>query len=250
MRPCWRACRHFSVKATKILGALATRVAVTVLSFGLMTSPASAQQLRGTAGAPAAEGAPRMDADALARAAQNPVAAMISVPFQNNTNLNYGPRNDTQNILNIQPVIPLGLNDDWNVITRTIVPVISQPGFAPGEGTTFGLGAVQFSSFLSPARTGRIIWGGRHGRSGADDQRQGPRQQCLGRRSHLRSVGDVGTLGIRGFGQQHLVHGRRRPQQVQQLHLPTLHQLQLPAVARHLPVLLAPDHRELGSAQR
>jgi hypothetical protein len=143
----------------KILGALATRVAVTVLSFGHMTSPASAQQLRGTAGAPAAEGAPRMDADALARAAQNPVAAMISVPFQNNTNLNYGPRNHTQNILNIQPVIPLGLNDDWNVITRTIVPVISQPGFAPGEGTTFGLGAVQFSAFLSPAQSGRLIWG-------------------------------------------------------------------------------------------
>jgi hypothetical protein len=109
--------------------------------------------------APAAEGAPRMDADALARAAQNPVAAMISVPFQNNTNLNYGPRNHTQNVLNIQPVIPLGLNDDWNVITRTILPVISQPGFPPGEGTTFGLGAVQFSAFLSPAQAGRLIWG-------------------------------------------------------------------------------------------
>ncbi len=105
------------------------------------------------------EGGPRMDADALARSAQNPIAAMISVPFQNNTNFNYGPRDHTQNILNIQPVIPFGLNDDWNVITRTIVPVISQPGFAPGEGTTFGVGAVQFSTFLSPAQAGRVIWG-------------------------------------------------------------------------------------------
>jgi hypothetical protein len=143
----------------RILGALATGVAVTVLSFGLMTSPASAQQLRGTAGAPAAEGAPRMDADALARAAQNPIAAMISVPFQNNTNFNYGPNGHTQNILNIQPVVPFRVNEDWNVITRTILPVISQPSFAPGGDSTFGLGAVQFSTFLSPAQAGRVIWG-------------------------------------------------------------------------------------------
>ncbi|PWS34397.1 neuromedin U [Falsiroseomonas bella] len=100
-----------------------------------------------------------MDADALARQTQNPVANLISVPFQNNTNFNYGPRNHTQNILNIQPVIPFGLNEDWNIITRTILPVISQPGFAPGEGTTFGLGALQVSAFLTPAQSGRLIWG-------------------------------------------------------------------------------------------
>lgn len=109
--------------------------------------------------APAPDAAPRMDADALARAAQNPVAAMISVPFQNNTNFNYGPNGHAQNILNIQPVVPFRLNDDWNVITRTVLPVISQPGFAPGEDSTFGLGAVQFSTFLSPAQAGRVIWG-------------------------------------------------------------------------------------------
>ena len=69
----------------------------------------------------------------LARAAQNPVANMISVPFQNNTNTNFGPLEKTQNVLNIQPVLPFELNDDWNLITRTIIPVISQPGFAPGQ---------------------------------------------------------------------------------------------------------------------
>ncbi len=101
----------------------------------------------------------RRDAGALARAAQNPVANMISLPFQNNTNLNYGPNGHAQNILNIQPVIPIELNADWNLITRTILPLVSQPGLAPGEGTTFGLGATQISAFLSPAQPGEVIWG-------------------------------------------------------------------------------------------
>ena len=59
----------------------------------------------------------------LAKQTQNPVADLISVPFQNNTNFNVGPLNKTQNILNIQPVIPIHLNSAWNLITRTIVPV-------------------------------------------------------------------------------------------------------------------------------
>lgn len=122
-------------------------------------SPAQAQQ-QATETAAASPPAHEMDAGALARAAQNPVANMYSLPFQNNTNLNYGPRNHTQNILNIQPVIPLTLNEEWNLITRTIIPVISQPGMAPGEGTTFGIGATQVSAFLSPAQPMHgIIWG-------------------------------------------------------------------------------------------
>ena len=63
----------------------------------------------------------------LAKAAQNPIASMISLPFQNNANLNIGPNEQTQNILNIQPVWPFQINDDWNLITRTIVPVVSSP---------------------------------------------------------------------------------------------------------------------------
>ena len=73
------------------------------------------------------------DTEALAKAAQNPIAAMISLPFQNNTTLNAGPEKQTQNVLNIQPVIPIKLDDEWNLIARTIIPVISQPGFAPGR---------------------------------------------------------------------------------------------------------------------
>ena len=63
----------------------------------------------------------------LAKASQNPIASLISVPFQNNTNFNTGPYNRAQNILNIQPVVPMSLNSEWNVISRTIIPVMSQP---------------------------------------------------------------------------------------------------------------------------
>jgi len=58
----------------------------------------------------------------LAKASQNPVASLVSVPFQNNTNPNVGPFNRTQNVLNIEPVVPMSLNAQWNVISRTIVP--------------------------------------------------------------------------------------------------------------------------------
>ena len=100
-------------------------------------------------------------AEELARAAQNPVASLISVPFQNNTNFDVGPEEETQNVLNIQPVIPIDLSDKWNLITRTIVPVISQPAFMPGQERRNGLGDIQFSAFLSPkAPTPRgLIWG-------------------------------------------------------------------------------------------
>ncbi|RLC08902.1 MAG: hypothetical protein DRI24_22640 [Deltaproteobacteria bacterium] len=70
----------------------------------------------------------------LAKAAQNPIANMISVPLQNNVNTGIGPDDETQNILNIQPVYPFSLGDNWNVITRTILPVISQPDTLTGDG--------------------------------------------------------------------------------------------------------------------
>ena len=102
-----------------------------------------------------------MSAEELAKLAQNPVGNLISVPFQNNTNFNVGPLDGTQNILNIQPVYPIEVNTDWNVITRTIIPLIWQPGFVAGQGTEFGLGDIQLSAFLSPSKptADGIIWG-------------------------------------------------------------------------------------------
>lgn len=101
-----------------------------------------------------------MSAEELAKLAQNPIANLISVPFQNNTNFNYGPEGGTQNILNIQPVIPITVNKDWNLITRTIFPLIWQPDMSPTQDSTFGLGDTQFSAFLSPSSSeSGWVWG-------------------------------------------------------------------------------------------
>ena len=115
---------------------------------------ASTSQLAG------AQSAGTDDTDALRAAAQNPVANMISVPFQNNTNFNYGPYDGTQNVLNIQPVIPFELNDDWNLITRWVTPVIWQPQLTPDGSQEFGLGNITPSFFLSPnTKSTKFIWG-------------------------------------------------------------------------------------------
>ena len=115
------------------------------------------------------------DTSDLAKAAQNPVANMISLPLQNNTNFKGGPLERTQNILNIQPVYPISLSEDWNLITRTILPVVSQPGLTgikvvgdeiivDPEGKvekdrTFGLGDTTFTAFFSPKDSGKLTWG-------------------------------------------------------------------------------------------
>jgi hypothetical protein len=97
--------------------------------------------------------------EALAKAAQNPVAKLISVPFQNNFNFGVGPNNAVQYNLNIQPVIPISLSEEWNLITRTIMPIINQPSPAPGVRSAFGLGDINPTFFLSPANSGKFIWG-------------------------------------------------------------------------------------------
>ncbi|SNS30514.1 hypothetical protein [Sphingopyxis indica] len=96
----------------------------------------------------------------LAQQLANPVANLISVPFQANYDCCYGERDGDRFTLNIQPVIPVSVGDDWNLITRTIVPIISQePTVVGGEGAT-GFGDVLQSFFLSPkqAKNG-LVWG-------------------------------------------------------------------------------------------
>ncbi len=113
--------------------------------------------------ADAAPARPRISAAAddqdLTRKTQNPVADLISVPFQNNFNFGVGPDDDLQYVLNIQPVWPFHLSDDWNLITRTILPVMYQPELAPGVGDEFGLGDTLFTGFLSPRKESKLIWG-------------------------------------------------------------------------------------------
>ncbi len=97
----------------------------------------------------------------LARAVQNPVASMISLPFQNNTDFDFGPRNGTLNVTNVQPVWPITLNEDWNLITRTIFPIVSQPSLRHGQDRETGIGDTTFTAFLSPSSPfrGKLIWG-------------------------------------------------------------------------------------------
>jgi hypothetical protein len=92
------------------------------------------------------------DATELAKKLQNPIGDLYSFPFQNNTNFNYGPHKGTQDILNVQPVIPIHINDDWNVITRTILPLVWQPSLLPAQTVPFGTGPTTFSAFLSPSK--------------------------------------------------------------------------------------------------
>ena len=103
--------------------------------------------------------AQEQETEALAKAAQNPVADLISLPIQNNTSFGLGPNERTQNVTNIQPVVPFRISDRWTLITRTVVPIISQPDLSAESGSTFGLGDINASLFLSPANAGGLIWG-------------------------------------------------------------------------------------------
>jgi len=105
----------------------------------------------------------------LAAAAQNPVAAMYSLPFQDNIYGGAGPNHaSTANVLNIQPVIPITVGD-WNIISRTIAPLIYLPSLTTGpseiteqslfSGSHFGLGDMNQSFYFSPAKATELIWG-------------------------------------------------------------------------------------------
>ena len=95
----------------------------------------------------------------LQKATQNPVASLISVPLQNNTNFDIGPLDRTQNVLNIQPVIPMRISEDWNLITRIIMPLVFQPDVTQLNVGTLGLGDLNPTFFLSPAKPHKLIWG-------------------------------------------------------------------------------------------
>lgn len=96
------------------------------------------------------------DADALAKQLSNPVAALISVPLQLNHDTGYA--NDGEKwLLNVQPVIPISLNDEWNMISRTILPVVDQHDVANG-GSQSGIGDITQSLFFSPKKPAASGW--------------------------------------------------------------------------------------------
>lgn len=100
-------------------------------------------------------------AEDLAKKLSNPIANLVSVPFQYNYNSGYIDGNGSQNYINIQPVIPISIGTNWNMISRTILPVIKQEGVVPGEDTQTGFGNTTQSLFFSPKQPTKagLIWG-------------------------------------------------------------------------------------------
>jgi hypothetical protein len=92
-------------------------------------------------------------------AAENPVAAAISVPLQNNTFYDVGPYRRAENELLIEPVVPIRLSTNWMVISRTIVPVVVVPRLSATREVDYGLSNIQPQFYFSPVHTGKFVWG-------------------------------------------------------------------------------------------
>jgi hypothetical protein len=132
------------------------RAMVRAFATGVLTvavcSVATAQP---PAAAPAAQG----EASDLAKKLSNPVSDLVSVPFQFNWEQNVGPNEQTRFILNVQPVMPFSLNNDWNLIARVIVPLVSQPPLFAGGESAFGVSDILTSFFFSPSKGVPFTWG-------------------------------------------------------------------------------------------
>ena len=106
---------------------------------------------------PTATQTPEHDAAELAKKLANPVASLISLPFQSNVDTGMGTGSGWRYTLNVQPVIPIQLTPKWNLISRTILPIIHQSKVA-NSGSQTGLGDITQSFFFSPTDSKRVIW--------------------------------------------------------------------------------------------
>ena len=149
----------------RVIFALRVLVIVLLAAFPILgqDTPVGAE---GTSVATQATPAAASNAEELRKQSQNPIASLISVPIQENWNFGIDPANRTQNVINIQPVIPFSVSKDWNLITRWITPIIyqpipvaQQPPGAPVQTTgVYGLGDLNPSFFLSPKKS-KVTWG-------------------------------------------------------------------------------------------
>lgn len=104
--------------------------------------------------------APEKDSDAAAKdAAENPVASAISLPLQNNTYYGVGPYRRAENALEVEPVVPFRISENWMVISRTIVPIVVAPRLSATDGVDYGLSNIQPQFYFSPVHAGKFVWG-------------------------------------------------------------------------------------------
>lgn len=109
--------------------------------------------------APLSAAAQDSEAD-LAKKLANPVSSLISVPLQNNYDCCYGPSDGFRYTLNVQPVVPVSISANWNMIVRTIVPIVYQEAPSPGADDEFGFSDVTQSYFFAPKESANgITWG-------------------------------------------------------------------------------------------
>lgn len=146
--------------STTVLAGLMGLVAIMPATAAETESPPNPAKLDVAAGgAEAAPSVGQSTAD-LAKKLANPIAAMISIPFQLNYDEKVGPKDAGVWRLNVQPVIPFTLNEDWNLISRTVLPVVTQDEMFDGVGSKTGLGDTVQSLFFSPKEpVGGWIWG-------------------------------------------------------------------------------------------
>jgi hypothetical protein len=96
----------------------------------------------------------------IAKKSQNPIGDLYVFPLNNYATFGVGPHRGTEDVLEFQPVIPVHVNDDWNIVTRAVLPFVWTPDLSPAPNVPFGTAPLQVTSFLTPKNpTNGFLWG-------------------------------------------------------------------------------------------